>query len=60
MEGQVRGGVAQGIAAALYERVLYDEHGQLFLDLMERRGLMHADTLRAELAMVAQRRRGLI
>ena len=26
---QVRGGVAQGIGSALYEQVVYDEHGQL-------------------------------
>jgi carbon-monoxide dehydrogenase large subunit len=29
VEGQVRGGVAQGIAAALYEEVVYTEEGQL-------------------------------
>jgi carbon-monoxide dehydrogenase large subunit len=29
VEGQVRGGVAQGIAAALYERIVYDDEGQL-------------------------------
>ena len=29
VEGQVRGGVAQGIGAALYEEVVYDEEGQL-------------------------------
>jgi carbon-monoxide dehydrogenase large subunit len=29
VEGQVRGGVAQGIAAALYEEVVYSEEGQL-------------------------------
>jgi carbon-monoxide dehydrogenase large subunit len=29
VEGQVRGGVAQGIGAALYEEVVYDENGQL-------------------------------
>jgi carbon-monoxide dehydrogenase large subunit len=28
VDGQVRGGVAQGIAAALYERIRYDEQGQ--------------------------------
>jgi carbon-monoxide dehydrogenase large subunit len=28
VDGQVRGGVAQGIAAALYERLTYDESGQ--------------------------------
>jgi carbon-monoxide dehydrogenase large subunit len=29
VEGQIRGGVAQGLAAALYERLVYDEEGQL-------------------------------
>ncbi|HYM58903.1 MAG TPA: xanthine dehydrogenase family protein molybdopterin-binding subunit [Solirubrobacteraceae bacterium] len=29
VEGQVRGGVAQGIAAALYEELVYTEEGQL-------------------------------
>ena len=29
VDGQVRGGVAQGIGAALYEEVVYDEKGQL-------------------------------
>ncbi len=29
VEGQVRGGIAQGIAAALYERLAYDDEGQL-------------------------------
>ena len=29
MEGQVHGGLAQGIAQALYEEVVYDESGQL-------------------------------
>ncbi len=29
VEGQVRGGVAQGIAAALYEELIYSEDGQL-------------------------------
>jgi carbon-monoxide dehydrogenase large subunit len=29
VEGQVHGGVAQGIGAALYEEVIYDEQGQL-------------------------------
>ena len=28
-DGQVRGGVAQGIGNALYERILYDEHGNI-------------------------------
>ena len=29
VEGQVHGGVAQGVGGALYERIVYDEHGQL-------------------------------
>lgn len=29
VEGQVLGGIAQGIAGALYERLVYDEQGQL-------------------------------
>jgi carbon-monoxide dehydrogenase large subunit len=29
VEGQVRGGVAQGIGAALFERVVYDGQGQI-------------------------------
>ncbi|HEX8495627.1 MAG TPA: aerobic carbon-monoxide dehydrogenase large subunit [Actinomycetales bacterium] len=29
VEGQVHGGVAQGVGGALYERMEYDEHGQL-------------------------------
>jgi carbon-monoxide dehydrogenase large subunit len=29
VEGQVHGGIAQGLAQTLYEEVVYDEHGQL-------------------------------
>ncbi len=29
VEGQIHGGVAQGVGGALYERMVYDEHGQL-------------------------------
>ncbi|NKV37979.1 molybdopterin-dependent oxidoreductase, partial [Rhodococcus hoagii] len=29
VEGQVQGAVAQGIGGALYERIVYDEHGQM-------------------------------
>jgi carbon-monoxide dehydrogenase large subunit len=29
VEGQIHGGVAQGVGGALYERIVYDEHGQL-------------------------------
>jgi len=38
VEGQIHGGVAQGIAGALYEKMAYDEHGQLqnasFMDFL--------------------------
>ena len=29
VDGQIRGGVAQGLAAALFERIVYDDDGQL-------------------------------
>jgi CO/xanthine dehydrogenase Mo-binding subunit len=29
VEGQIHGGIAQGVGGALYERMEYDEHGQL-------------------------------
>ncbi|MDJ0427323.1 aerobic carbon-monoxide dehydrogenase large subunit [Rhodococcus fascians] len=38
VEGQIHGGVAQGIGGALYEKIAYDEHGQLlnasFMDFL--------------------------
>ncbi|MDX1619362.1 MAG: molybdopterin cofactor-binding domain-containing protein, partial [Nitriliruptorales bacterium] len=38
LEGQIHGGVAQGVAGALYERMAYDENGQLqnasFMDFL--------------------------
>jgi CO/xanthine dehydrogenase Mo-binding subunit len=38
VEGQVHGGVAQGVAGALYERMAYDDYGQLlnasFMDFL--------------------------
>lgn len=38
VQGQVHGGVAQGVGGALYERMEYDEHGQLlnasFMDFL--------------------------
>jgi carbon-monoxide dehydrogenase large subunit len=38
VEGQIHGGVAQGVGGALYERMAYDEHGQLqnasFMDFL--------------------------
>ena len=32
VEGQIHGGVAQGIGQALYENACYDETGQLITD----------------------------
>ncbi|MFC7715097.1 molybdopterin cofactor-binding domain-containing protein [Nonomuraea recticatena] len=38
VEGQIHGGVAQGVGGALYERMAYDSHGQLlnasFMDFL--------------------------
>ena len=38
VEGQIHGGVAQGVGGALYEKMAYDEHGQLqnasFMDFL--------------------------
>ena len=38
VEGQIHGGVAQGVGGALYERMAYDEDGQLlnasFMDFL--------------------------
>jgi len=38
VEGQIHGGVAQGVGGALYERIAYDETGQLqnasFMDFL--------------------------
>ena len=38
LDGQIHGGVAQGVAGALYERMAYDESGQLqnasFMDFL--------------------------
>jgi aerobic carbon-monoxide dehydrogenase large subunit len=38
VQGQIHGGVAQGVGGALYERIVYDEHGQLlnasFMDFL--------------------------
>jgi CO/xanthine dehydrogenase Mo-binding subunit len=38
VEGQIHGGVGQGVGGALYEKMVYDEHGQLlnasFMDFL--------------------------
>ena len=44
VEGQVHGGVAQGVGGALYERMVYDESGQAPQRLVH--GLPHAVRLR--------------
>ncbi|MCI0378702.1 MAG: molybdopterin-dependent oxidoreductase [Gemmataceae bacterium] len=46
-------GLAQAIHWAVRPGSLARTDGQIFLDLMERRGLVHAETLRKELAMEA-------
>ena len=59
VEGQIHGGVAQGIGGALYERMVYDEAGQLlnasFMDfLMPYR---HRDPARSRSTTWRRRRR---
>jgi carbon-monoxide dehydrogenase large subunit len=45
VDGQVLGGVAQGIAQALYEELVYDEHGQLLTGTLMDYHLPRADQL---------------
>jgi carbon-monoxide dehydrogenase large subunit len=45
VEGQVHGGIAQGIAQALYERVVYDESGQLLTATLMDYAVPKADML---------------
>ncbi len=45
VEGQVHGGLAQGIAQALYEEVVYDEQGQLVTGSLMDYALPKADQL---------------
>jgi xanthine dehydrogenase molybdopterin-binding subunit B len=51
VEGQIHGGIAQGIAQALYEEVVYDENGQLvtasFMDYAMPKPRLHAPRARA-------------
>ncbi len=44
-EGQVHGGVAQGLGQAITERVVYDENGQLLTATFMDYGMPRADTL---------------
>ena len=43
-DGQIRGGITQGIANALYERIIYDKDGNIFDDLAD--GLSGAERSR--------------
>ena len=43
VEGQVHGGIAQGLAQALFEEVLYDENGQLVNGTLMDYAIPHAD-----------------
>jgi carbon-monoxide dehydrogenase large subunit len=45
VEGQVHGGIAQGIAQALYEQVVYDESGQLITATLMDYAVPKADML---------------
>ncbi|MBV9440615.1 MAG: molybdopterin-dependent oxidoreductase, partial [Candidatus Eremiobacteraeota bacterium] len=43
VEGQVHGGIAQGLAQALYEEVVYDERGQLLTGTLMDYAIPHAE-----------------
>jgi aerobic carbon-monoxide dehydrogenase large subunit len=43
VEGQVHGGIAQGLAQALYEQVVYDEQGQLVTGTLMDYAVPHAE-----------------
>jgi carbon-monoxide dehydrogenase large subunit len=45
VEGQIHGGIAQGIAQALYEEVVYDENGQLITGSLMDYAVPKADML---------------
>jgi aerobic carbon-monoxide dehydrogenase large subunit len=53
VDGQIQGGVAQGIGTALYEQLLYDENGQLLTGtLMDYLAPTAADVPRVEIAHI--------
>jgi carbon-monoxide dehydrogenase large subunit len=53
VDGQIQGGVAQGIGAALYEEIVYDENGQLLTGtLMDYLPPTAADVPRVEIAHI--------
>lgn len=43
VEGQVHGGIAQGLAQALFEEVIYDENGQLLTGTLMDYAIPHAE-----------------
>jgi carbon-monoxide dehydrogenase large subunit len=43
VEGQIHGGIAQGLAQALYEEVVYDDQGQLLTGTLMDYAVPHAD-----------------
>jgi carbon-monoxide dehydrogenase large subunit len=45
VDGQVHGGVAQGIGQALFEEVVYDENGQLLSGSLMDYGVPHAENM---------------
>jgi aerobic carbon-monoxide dehydrogenase large subunit len=45
VEGQIHGGIAQGMAQALYEEVVYDENGQLLNGSLLDYAVPHADQI---------------
>ncbi|MHB8575733.1 MAG: xanthine dehydrogenase family protein molybdopterin-binding subunit [Dehalococcoidia bacterium] len=45
VDGQIHGGVAQGIGQALFEEVVYDDHGQLISGSLMDYGVPHAENL---------------
>jgi len=45
VEGQIHGGIAQGMAQALYEEVVYDENGQILTGSLLDYAVPHADQL---------------
>ncbi len=45
VEGQIHGGIAQGLAQALFEEVVYDENGQLLTGTLMDYAIPHAEQL---------------
>ena len=43
VEGQVHGGIAQGLAQALFEEVIYDDNGQLLTGTLMDYAIPHAE-----------------